>query len=139
MYQVSSASGVSGTNPTFTAKNRVYVGETTAGVTGISSVVNYALNGRYDSGLFAVAASTVYSKTHNIGTVQYTIDPTIADDVSGTNERVPTQISGSSYGYYGATASRNQFSLGFSTNVGVSTASAAITSGFFRIKTRRSF
>jgi hypothetical protein len=139
MYQVSGASTGAGTTPTFTAKNRVYIGEAVTSSSAISSVVNYALNGRYDSGLFAVAASTVYAKSHNLGTTMWNMDSTLADDINGTNERIATQSAFANYGYYGGVSTRNSSSVGFATNVGYSTANAAITSGFFRIKTRRSF
>ena len=42
MYQVSAASSSAGVNPTFTAKNRVYVGEVVTGSSSVSNVVNYA-------------------------------------------------------------------------------------------------
>ncbi len=68
MYQVSGASTAAGANPTFTAVKRVYVGECATGASSVSSVVNYALKGRYFSGRFPIAASTGYAKAHNIGT-----------------------------------------------------------------------
>jgi hypothetical protein len=103
--------------------------------------VNYALNGRYDSGLFAVAAGNItYSKTHNIGTSQYAVDISFADDINGTNERVATSNSFTGYGYSGGTATRNQVSvISGSTAPGISTANASATTGFYRVRTRRSF
>jgi hypothetical protein len=69
MYQVSAASTVSGTNPTFTAKNRTYVGQAVTGAAAVSSVVNYALNGKYSSvaNPTTFAASTTYTFSHNLG------------------------------------------------------------------------
>lgn len=69
MYQVSGASTSAGNDPLFTAKNFVYVGEAITGASTVSSVVNYALRGEYDSGytmgLPANGVSVV--KNHNIG------------------------------------------------------------------------
>ena len=65
MYQVSGASSAAGANPTFTAKNRVYVGEATTGAAAVSGVVNYALKGRYDNTSVTTAVAT--SRAHNLG------------------------------------------------------------------------
>jgi hypothetical protein len=67
MYQVSGASTAAGSNPVFTAKNRVYVAETTTGASTVSSVVNYAFRGYYDSGWFSVTIGTLYLKSNNLG------------------------------------------------------------------------
>jgi hypothetical protein len=48
-------------------KQRVFVGECTTGASSVTSVICYALQGRYDSGWFAVAANQGYTKNHNIG------------------------------------------------------------------------
>lgn len=76
MYQVSAASTTAGTNPTFTAKNRVYVCEAVTGASTVSSVTNYALNGRYDSGWTSTLPSiaTKTSKNHNLGVVPEAYD-----------------------------------------------------------------
>ncbi len=70
MWSVTGASGTAGTNPTFTAVKRVYVGECVTGGSSVSSVTNYALNGRYDSGLTDTlpGAGTAVSRSTNIGT-----------------------------------------------------------------------
>lgn len=47
--------------------SRVYIGEHVVAANLISSVTPYALNGRYSSGRFAIAANTNYSKAHNLG------------------------------------------------------------------------
>ena len=48
---------------------RVFVGEVTVAGGVVTAIVWYALMGRYDSGYFAIAASTGYTKSHNIGSV----------------------------------------------------------------------
>lgn len=53
----------------WTEKQRVCVGEATTGAAAVSSTTTYALRGQYDSGWFAVAVSTTYSKSHNLGVV----------------------------------------------------------------------
>jgi hypothetical protein len=69
MKQVSAASTVAGTNPTFTAVNRAYVAEAVTGAAAVSSVINYALNGKYDSGFTSPipAVSTQTIKSSNLG------------------------------------------------------------------------
>lgn len=66
MYQVSAASSGSGVNPSFAAKNRVYVAECVASANSISSVINYALCGRFESAEWPVAAGST-AITHAIG------------------------------------------------------------------------
>jgi hypothetical protein len=97
MYQVSAASTVAGTNPTFTAKNRVYVGEATAGASAIASVVSYAFRGSYYnriSGIQAVSTRSLYST--NIGTERIKVTANIinktADNGYLPGARVPYQI-----------------------------------------------
>lgn len=77
MYQMSSPSTAAGINPGFTPKNRHYVGETITGATTITSVVNYAINGKYyirSVGIQSISTRTLYSS--NIGTnlTKYTIN-----------------------------------------------------------------
>lgn len=66
MKAISAKSTVSGTLPTFSAVNKVYVGEATTNASAVASVVNYALQGRYDAEFSTTAVST--SKAHNLGT-----------------------------------------------------------------------
>lgn len=47
---------------------RVFLGEAVTGTSTVTSVINYALNGVYDSGWFSIVASTDYNKNINIGT-----------------------------------------------------------------------
>ncbi len=58
---------------TWTAKQVVFIGEAVTDGSTVTSVVNYALQGLYDSGWFSVSASSDYSKNHNIGVPQPTI------------------------------------------------------------------
>lgn len=51
------------------AVQRVFVGEAVTNASNVTSVTAYALQGRYDSGRFAISASSSYAKAHNIGTV----------------------------------------------------------------------
>jgi len=66
----SSASVVSGNNPTFTATQTVCVGEATAGVSTISSVISYAFQGQYvqawQNGLPSTASTM--TAADNLGT-----------------------------------------------------------------------
>jgi len=48
-------------------EDRIFIGEALCGAATVTSVVNYALGKKYLSGFFAIAASTDYEKTHNIG------------------------------------------------------------------------
>lgn len=53
---------------------------------------------KYDSGWFAVAVNTTYTKTHGLGTsnIKYTV--LIADDASGTNTRIAPNMANASIG-----------------------------------------
>ncbi len=69
MYEVTAASASSGTNPTLTQRNRLFVGEADTGAATVSAVRNYALRGQYRSAETTMPASgsrTTFS--HNIGT-----------------------------------------------------------------------
>lgn len=48
-------------------KQRVFVGEAVTDGSSVTSVISYALQGKYDSGWFSVSTSTNYTKSHNIG------------------------------------------------------------------------
>lgn len=52
---------------------RVFLGDAVTGASTVSSVSNYALLGRYNSGRFAVSTNTTYSKNHNLGTRNYNV------------------------------------------------------------------
>lgn len=136
MYQITGASTVAAANPVMTAKLRAYVGEAIAGATTISSVTNYALNLKNDTGFFAVAASTTYTKNHNIGRPFITL-VTIADDINGTNERPFTLVyNGTTYvGWFPGATTRNSFSLTTAAAVGLLIGAATTTAtAFYRVR-----
>lgn len=58
-----------GNSSTASQVYRVFLGEAVTGASTVTSVVNYALNGQYDSGFFTVVSNTTYAKSHNIGVV----------------------------------------------------------------------
>jgi hypothetical protein len=51
-------------------KQRVFLGEAVTGASSVTSAITYALQGRYESEVFALAKNTNYSRSHNIGTDQ---------------------------------------------------------------------
>jgi hypothetical protein len=57
-----------GNGSTSSVVQRVFVGEAVTNASSVTSVTAYALRGRYDSGRFAISASSTYAKAHNIGT-----------------------------------------------------------------------
>jgi hypothetical protein len=140
MYQVSGPSNTIGWNPTFTEVNRVYVGEAATNSTGVSYVTNYALNGRYDSGLFPVVASMAYNKNHNLGYSGYVSEVRMADDMNGTNERYATNVYGNGstmQGWYAGMTTRNSTVVNTEPYVGLSASGAIITTGYYRVMTNR--
>lgn len=106
MYQVSAASVSAGANPAFTAKNRVYVAEAQAGASTVSSVTNYALNGRYVSAETGPLPGATVSVTFNTNLgVASTLLPALelvcytAEDMYVVGEIVPAPF-GSGNGSY---------------------------------------
>lgn len=74
MNEVTAASSTAGTNPTFTQKNRLFVGEADTGATTVSAVRNYALRGQYMSADVAIpSASTRTTFNHLLGSDTDTI------------------------------------------------------------------
>ena len=144
MYQVAAASAVAGSNPTFTPKNRVYVGEVTTTAVAAVNVVNYALRRAYDSGLFTVAIGGSYVKSHNLGTPSL-VSATFADNLTGRNERPATSFfitpASEGVGWYPGLATAN--SIGINTGsvyVNLNTSGAtAVTSGAYRIRVNGTF
>lgn len=130
-----------GNGSTASAVQRVFLGECQAAASTIASVTSYAFRGIYDSGLFAVAANTAYSKVHNIGVRNCNIQQMLADDVNGLNERpgsAPIYNGTIFYGCAFKTANRNQIDLTtMAGGVGLSIATGAQTSGYYRILANR--
>lgn len=73
MYQVTAASTVAGTNPTFTAVNKLYVGEVITGAATVTSVRNYAYKGTYTSTPLTISAGNLNTINHNIGQTRLNI------------------------------------------------------------------
>ena len=116
---------------------RVYVGRVTVAGGVVTAITWYALQGRYDSGLFAVTTSTAYSKNHNLGTIPRSVQVFVADDTAGTNE-VPmigfVRISTNEFGAY-PSAALSRTSMQYTTAaVGVSLnfTGGALASGAYR-------
>ena len=124
---------------------RVYIGEAVTDVSSVTSVVNYALAGRYNSGSFSLALSTTYTKSHNIG-----IPAEFAEVVGYFRESTsePWMLNewgyvDGSYGVIFSNADRNSakintatFYIGSSGWVGFTTAS---TTGLGLVMARRAF
>lgn len=66
----------------WTNTQRVFVGEAITDGASVTSAVTYALKGEYDSGVFTVAASTNYTKNHNIGS-RAVIEKSVGIDSQG--------------------------------------------------------
>jgi hypothetical protein len=67
-FEISTMRMMVGNGATLDPANRVFVGEcTTDGSSNVSTLTEYAKRGEYDSEWFAVASSTNYSVTHNLG------------------------------------------------------------------------
>lgn len=67
LFGVSGASGVAGTNPTFTAKTRTYVGECDTSGAAVTAARSYAYRGRYTSAevSFVSVGGAIFN--HNMG------------------------------------------------------------------------
>src|SRR5574341_11082 len=69
MYEVTGASVLPATNPTFIQRTRLFIGECDTDVGTVTAVRNYAIRGQFISTPVAHAAlSTTHSFNHNIGT-----------------------------------------------------------------------
>jgi hypothetical protein len=73
MYQVSAASTVAGSNPTFTQKNRLYIGEADTSGVAVTAVRPYAYAGQVSQAYTnpLTAANAAFAFSHNLGTVEY--------------------------------------------------------------------
>ncbi|ADE10488.1 hypothetical protein [Sideroxydans lithotrophicus] len=61
----------------------VFVGEVTVAGGVVTALVWYALMGRYDSGWFAIATTTTYSKAANLGVVANAVDGFVSKNANG--------------------------------------------------------
>lgn len=132
-----------GNGTTASVVQRVFVGEAVTSASGITSVTTYVYQGRYDSGLFAVAVNTAYSKNHNLGVANFGLEVHMADDASGTNEREATAYyvsSSNTLGFYYAGTTRNSASITTAVNdVGITVSGGVATSAYYRMIARRPF
>lgn len=77
---------------------RVFVGEAVTNASTVTSTVAYAYNGRYDSGFYALAVATGYSKNHNIGVAPLKASQIVAQNSDGSGWLVFTGVQGNSSG-----------------------------------------
>lgn len=69
MYEVTAASSAAGSNPTLTARTRLFVGEQDTNATVVTATRNYAIRGEYYGTAAVGAIGTRTSVNHNIGVV----------------------------------------------------------------------
>jgi len=67
MYEVTAASASAGTNPTLTARNRLFVGEQDTNGSAVTATRSYAVRGQAIVTQETIATGTGYSLTHNLG------------------------------------------------------------------------
>tara|TARA_R110000868_G_scaffold331698_2_gene592697 strand:- start:426 stop:2135 length:1710 start_codon:yes stop_codon:yes gene_type:complete len=141
MYEATTASASAGTNPTFTARNRLFVGEQDTGAGTVTATRNYALRGQYISDWFAVVASTSYSRSYNIGgSIPPGYEVYTADDAQGRYARPLFQrTTASSIGPSASAVSPNAVTLLTSTAVQFTLGDAAGTTGWYQIRAWRIF
>jgi hypothetical protein len=87
MWQITSASGVAGTNPGMTQKNRLYVGQATTNAAAVTSVNAYAYAGLF-TGAFTTpltAPATGVSINHWMGTFLYNVTIELMNVVGENN------------------------------------------------------
>lgn len=106
-------------------------------VTFIYDGTNWVINQKaiYDSGWFAVAASSTYTKTHNLGTTNIKYIVLIADDSSGTNQRPANDTCyGSTWvGWLGGAVTSSTLSVVTNNQVGFNINGYGQTSAFYKI------
>lgn len=77
MLEATTASSSAGTNPTFTQRNRVFVGEADTSAAAVTAVRNYAYQGRYISADTTIPASgTRTAFSANLGVIP-TVEPIV--------------------------------------------------------------
>ena len=144
-FNIQSMTMYIGNGSTATSVQRVFVGEVNTSISGVSSVVVYALQGSYDSGYFAVAASTTYLKNHNIGSFVGPLQVTWSPDTTGTWETLVSGSYSTTAGWYPITllnASNTtyyQARLASYITTLASVNPSGNTTGYYRIRIKRSF
>lgn len=113
---------------------RVFVGQVTVSGNVVSAIAWYALRGRYESPWFAVAASTAYARSHNLGARPSDYRILFSESSTGANARRPIErSSGSSIGAYLSAVSSTGLTLNTTTNVALSTTDTVLTSGYYKL------
>ena len=113
---------------------RVYVGQVTVVGGVVSAIAWYALRGRYESPWFAVAASTAYARSHNLGVMPSDYRVLFSESSTGSNARRPLERgTASALGYYLVTVSGTVLTLNTSQYVALSATDTAITSGYYKL------
>lgn len=144
-FNIQEMTGKVGNGATAVQTYRVYVGEFTVAGNVVTAITWYALMGRYDSGLFAVASSTTYTRNHNLGYIsRIKTNVLAADDASGTNERsmhngVMSASAGQNIGNEFLTTTRNTVNLYTAANPMWSTTAGFgfVTTGYYRLYAER--
>jgi hypothetical protein len=131
------------TGSAWTTIQRVFIGEFTTGASTVTGVRNYAYNGIYDSGWFAVAASSSYTLDHNLGMFlpEALASVSVYQNTTATNTSaivgsVVYDVGGPSNSYFWQPSSRTVAVL----NTGLRplfNGSAWVTSGFYRLNITR--
>jgi hypothetical protein len=124
MYSITGPATAVNTDPVMSPVTRTYCSEVVCSGAAITSVINYAFRGYYDSGWFLALTNQTYNKNHNLGPMcDAAISLYCADYLRGDNPRpIPfgaTYYDGTgNYGCESGLATRN--SQSFSTyNEGV--------------------
>ena len=100
--------------------------------------INACTAKKYDSGWFAVAANTLYTKTHGLGTSNIKYNVLIADNSSGNNQRPALDyfsVSGYALGYAPSTTTSTTLSVKTAAHyVGFATdAATGLSTAYYRI------
>jgi hypothetical protein len=79
LWEATAASAVAGTNPTFTVRSRLFLGEADTSAVAVTAVRNYALKGEYVSALTTplIGVSASATINHNLGIRPRDIDLTV--------------------------------------------------------------
>lgn len=113
---------------------RVFVGQVTVSGSVVSAITWYALRGRYESPWFAVAASTAYARSHNIGTPPLNYRMLFSESSTGANPRRPVdRLSGTAIGFFVSSMTAVSTGLTTSQYVALSTTDTVLTSGYYKL------
>lgn len=78
---------------------RIFVGEVITDASSVTSVISYAYQGFYRSDIIAIAATTTYSFSHNLGCWDYFFDQNTRQNSSHTWSRQTRYFPNAYYGY----------------------------------------